>query len=106
MERTYTIEPCEREIMLPNAISPLSENLDNRVFRIPELYLGFIDDDNFSVYIYNRWGAQVFSSNSKHFQWDGSVNGKTNHEAIYNYVIRYRTKSGQMRKEMGSVLVL
>jgi gliding motility-associated-like protein len=106
LERTYTIEPCEREILLPNAISPFSDNPDNRVFCIPEFYFGFMDDDNFSVYIYNRWGAVVFSSNSKYFQWDGTVNSKIYHEAIYNYVIYFRTKSGQQRKLTGSISVL
>ena len=106
VERTYTIEPCEREILLPNAISPLSQYPENRIFCIPESDLGFIDDKYFSVDIYNRWGTLVFSSNSKHFQWGGCVKGDVFHGEIFNYIIRYRVKSGGMRKKEGSLLVL
>jgi gliding motility-associated-like protein len=104
-EATFIIEPCEHEILLPNAISP-NGAVENRFFRIQELHLEWIDDYDFSVYIYNRWGSLVFSSNSKYFQWDGSVNGKIYHEAMYNYVIFFRNKYAQPRKLTGSVLVL
>ena len=106
LERNYTIEPCELDILLPNAISPLSNNPDNQAFSIPEYYLNSIDDNNFSIYIYNRWGALVFSSTSKDFKWDGTVNNRIFHEQFYNYIIRYRNTSGQARKVSGSVLVL
>ena len=105
-EASYSIEPCERPILLPNAISINSTVEENHVFRIHESHLEFIDDNNFSIYIYNRWGELVFSSTSKYFQWDGKIKGKTYYEATYNYVIHYRTKSGQSRKLTGSVLVL
>ena len=105
-EASYSIEPCEKPILLPNAISTNSTVEENHVFRIHESHLEFIDDNNFSIYIYNRWGELVFSSTSKYFQWDGKIKGKTYYEATYNYVIHYRTKSGQSRKLTGSVLVL
>ena len=104
-EASFTIQPCEHEILLPNAISP-NGAVENHFFRIPDSHLKLISDYDFSVYIYNRLGTLVFSSTSKYFQWDGTVNGNIHHEAIYNYVIYYRNKSELPRKLTGSVLVL
>ena len=104
-EAAFSIQPCEYEILLPNAISP-NGAVENHYFHIHESQLELIDDYDFSVYIYNRWGTLVFSSNSKYFQWDGTVNGKIYHEAMYNYVILFRNKHELPRKLTGSLLVL
>ena len=104
-EASFTIEPCEWEILLPNAINPDGDGL-NDFFSIPEAYYDQINDFHFSIYIYNRWGTQVFSSTSKYFQWNGEVNGTVYHDNVYNYIIEYRTKSGSPRKLKGSITVL
>ena len=104
-EATFTIEPCEQEILLPNAINP-DGNGQNDFFSIPEANLDQINDFHFSVYIYNRWGTLVFSSTSKYFQWNGEVNGKVYHDNVYNYVIEYHNRSGAPRKKVGSIIVL
>lgn len=44
---------------------------------------------NFQVYIYNRWGAEVFSSNDPNFCWDGTVNGTPSAQDVYTCVIMY-----------------
>ena len=105
-EASFTVEPCEYDILLPNAISANSTVEENHFFRIQESQLEFIDDNHFSIYIYNRWGELAFSSTSKYFQWDGKINDQTFYDEIYNYVIYFRTKSGKSRKLTGSVLVL
>ena len=74
MEATFTIAPCELNILLPNAIKPDGDGL-NDFFSISEAYYDQINDFGFSIYIYNRWGVLVFSSTSKYFQWNGEVNG-------------------------------
>ena len=104
-EATFTIEPCEQEILLPNAINP-DGNGQNDFFSIHEANLDQINDFHFSVYIYNRWGTLVFSSTSKYFQWNGEVNGKIYHDNVYNYIIEYHTRSGSPRKITGSLIVL
>ena len=101
----FTIEPCELEILLPNAIHPDGNGL-NEFFSIAEAYYDQINDFGFSIYIYNRWGVLVFSSTSKYFQWNGEVNGTIYHDNVYNYIIEYRTKSGSPRNLKGSITVL
>ena len=104
-EASFTIEPCELEILLPNAIHPDGDGL-NDFFSIPEAYFDQINDFHFSVYIYNRWGTLVFTSTSKYFQWNGEVNGTVYHDNVYNYVIEYHNHSGAPRKITGSFIVL
>ncbi|MDD6185115.1 MAG: gliding motility-associated C-terminal domain-containing protein [Bacteroidales bacterium] len=101
----FTIEPCELEILLPNAIHPDGNGM-NEFFSIAEAYYDQINDFGFSIYIYNRWGVLVFSSTSKFFQWNGEVNGTIYHDNVYNYIIEYRTKSGSPRNLKGSITVL
>ena len=103
IEATYTIEPCEYDILLPNAFTPNGDGV-NDLFSIPETHLEKINDFGFSIYIYNRAGVLVFSSTDKHFLWDGEVNGQVFHDNIYNYFIQYRTTGGSPRRLSGSVI--
>ena len=105
MEASFTISSCEQAILLPNAISPDGDGI-NDYFSIPEANLDHINDAMFNIYIYNRWGTLVFSSESKYFQWNGEVNGTVYHGNVYNYVIQYRNKAGSPRKLSGSLIVL
>ena len=102
---SYTIQPCEREILLPNAFTPDGDGL-NDDFGIPDAYFDQIGDYEFYVYVYNRWGTLVYTATDKHFRWNGEVNGKVYHDNVYNYVIEYRTPNGIPRKKVGSVTVL
>ncbi|MCR4859004.1 MAG: gliding motility-associated C-terminal domain-containing protein [Bacteroidales bacterium] len=105
IEATYTIAPCEYDILLPNAFTP-NGDANNEFFSIPETHLEKINDFGFSIYIYNRYGVVVFHSTDKHFLWDGKVNGQVFHNNIYNYVIQYRTTSGVPKRLSGSVITL
>ena len=105
VEASYTIQPCEREILLPNAFTPDGDGI-NDDFGIPEALLDQIGDYGFSIYIYNRWGMLVFSATDKRFRWNGEVNGKIYHDNVYNYVLEYNTPIGSPRKKNGSVIVL
>ncbi len=86
VEASYTIVPCEYELLLPNAITPDGDGLNDE-FSIPEAYFDHIGDAVFNVWIYNRWGTLVYSANSKYFRWNGEVDGKIYHHNVYNYVI-------------------
>ena len=68
----------------PNAFTP--ERPDNNTFRIYTANA----QENFSVYIYDRQGRQVFASKDLHFAWDGTFEGRKLPQGAYTYVIRYR----------------
>ncbi len=44
----------------------------------------------FSMYVYDRRGAQVFSSTDQNFMWDGTCNGEKCQQGAYAYICRYR----------------
>ena len=102
---SYTIHPCEHQILLPNAFTPDGDGINDE-FSIPEAYYDHIGDAVFDIRIYNRWGEVVYHATSKYFRWNGEVNGQIYHNNVYNYVIEYNTPAGVPRKINGSITVL
>jgi gliding motility-associated-like protein len=91
-------------LYLPNAITPgRSEGL-NDVFSLTESQKAWITD--FELYIYNRWGELVYTSQDKNFKWDGSVNGKIYMNNVYNYIIRLTDRNMRRRFYNGSITVV
>ena len=69
----------------PNVFTP--ERPDNSHFQI----FTANEQENFSVFIYDRMGRQVFASNDLHFKWDGNTeDGLKCPQGTYVYVITYR----------------
>ena len=99
----YTVEACDFQLWLPNAITPSKNDGLNDVFCLPPRTQNMISD--FEISIFNRWGELVFYSTDKSFQWDGSVEEKVLVGAVYNYLIRC-TVNGKPHRVMGSVTVL
>jgi hypothetical protein len=103
------IETCEARITVPNAFRPQSANETNTAFNI---YSRFIDEDNFQVIIFNRWGEIVFESDDPQFRWNGGKLNNLNEpvpQGTYAYVIRYissfQPQLGE-QVERGGVVVL
>lgn len=44
----------------------------------------------FSIFVYDRRGAQVFASTDQNFEWDGTCNGVKCQQGSYAYICRYR----------------
>ena len=100
----YTVEGCDFQLWLPNAITPSKSDGLNDVFSLPQRVQSMIAD--FEISIFNRWGEQVFYSTDKNFQWDGSFKGKTFVNTVYTYIIRYTLAGGKPYRVTGSVTVL
>jgi len=66
----------------PTAIT-LDKNNINDVFRV--LGTG-IDEENFNLYIYDRWGEQIFHSENIMIGWDGKVKNGDKIAPIGSYV--------------------
>ncbi|MCX6257833.1 MAG: PKD domain-containing protein [Bacteroidia bacterium] len=49
--------------------------------------------DQFEVYIYNRWGDEVFSKNGVYVQWDGKYKGNLLPEGTYYYLVKQAGKT-------------
>ena len=56
---------------------------------------------DYKIYIYNRWGEEVFSSDDIDICWDGGEGVA----GAYSYLINIIDKSGQFREKSGFVLI-
>ena len=100
----YTIETCELNIYLPNAITPgLGDGL-NDYFCLHEKYLPMIED--FEIRIYTRWGELIYYSDDKNFKWNGEYKGRINRQIIYTYLINFTDNRGIPHQLTGSITVL
>jgi gliding motility-associated-like protein len=59
----------------------------------------------YHIDIYNRWGANIFSSDNINTGWDGTFNNNIQAPGTYFYVINY-TISGQFYREQRGSLYL
>lgn len=70
-------------IFIPNAFSPNGDGRNDRW-----IIAGLESLPNCEVYIYNRYGEQVFSSLGYTQPWDGRYRGKDQPAGAYVYIIR------------------
>jgi gliding motility-associated-like protein len=95
-DETLLIEDCTPRITGPNAFRPTSNvqangEFANRNFR---LFTFFIDDQDFEVFIFSRWGEMVYHTTERDFRWNGGYNnsgGQPLPTGTYTYVVRYRS---------------
>ncbi len=64
--------------------------------------------DEITLYIFNRWGNQLYEGTGKAAFWDGKYMGKICSDGVYYYLIEYENKGAikGMRKLHGSVTLL
>lgn len=109
----YTVSACDFLIVLPNAITPSKGDGLNDCLFLPGYVHRFLSE--FSIEIYNRWGALVYYSNDMNFQWCGE-NGnrpedieKNRHVIngnVYVWILRVRDLDGKPFVYKGTVTVL
>jgi len=84
-----------------NVLKVNSQIEENRYFKVEAL----CSFNQYSMKIYDRWGAQVFLSNDQSESWDGSYNGKTSAQGVYVYVMDYDLR-GINHQFVGSVMLM
>ena len=100
-----TVEtPCStnKELEVPNAFSPNGDGY-NDFFCIPG-WEGCIDQ--FSIYIYDRWGEKVFESEDPSFCWDGTFRGQTMNPGVLVYYIKAAIFNGDKVVKKGNISLI
>jgi gliding motility-associated-like protein len=97
--KPITILP-EFYIYIPNAITPNGDGI-NDVFAAST-----INVVDFEIYIFNRWGQQMFHSTDKRFQWDATYQGEVVEDGVYVYKVHYTSINGDDEKVVGHVVSL
>jgi gliding motility-associated-like protein len=87
---------------IPNAFTP-NNNRRNETFRP---YGEGVDWDTFEMFIFNRWGQEIFYTADIDMPWDGSVNGERVQLGVYTYLIRISDMKGEEYSYRGGVTVL
>lgn len=87
----------ETTIYVPNAFTPNDDGL-NDVFFVKGLNI-----KEFQLFIFNRWGEEVFSSNEIDTGWNGTVNGKLVQQDTYVYKIKAKDYSSKKINLSGQI---
>lgn len=81
--KTVVILP-EVIIYAPNTFTPDGDEF-NQTWRI---YIEGIDEFDFDLQIFNRWGEVIWESHDVNAAWDGTYNGEPVPQGAYTWIIR------------------
>jgi len=87
-------------VFIPNAFAP---NGVNKIF-IP--VTSYMEKTDYDFRIFDRWGEQVFQTSDPYKGWDGSIGSKRADEAVYVYLLQFKTAYGEYVERKGSVTLL
>lgn len=89
---------------VPNAFTPNGDESNNA---FEPVFTSGIDQQNFNLTIYNRWGEVIFESNDPKIGWDGTYKGVLVQEGIYTWNLRFKSPNNDKKQVYsGSVSVL
>lgn len=89
-------EDCIEDIIIPNSFTPNNDAI-NDIFRVSGS-----ETSKFKIYIFDRWGELIYSSEDRGSGWDGSSKGRPVQEGFYNYIVNYSIQ-GDGRSKKGSI---
>ena len=93
------IEP-EFTFYIPNTVSPNGDGINDEFFGKGE------GIKSYQMWIYDRWGNNVFYGDDIIAHWDGTFYNHTVQEDVYVYVIHLNDFRGEEHKYIGSVTVV
>lgn len=97
-----TVRP-DYTLYIPNAFTPNKPDGHNDKFHISGINL---PDKDFSIRIYNRFGALVYASSNPAFEWDGKMNGNLLPQGTYVYRLYYRDTDGNDHAILGNITLI
>jgi len=95
-----TIEIAEKENFVPNAFTPNGDQINDTFHLIED---GLTD---IQVFIYNRWGNQLFEWQGFNAEWNGSIDGKALPAGIYFYLVDAKSACSQKEYHLKGTLSL
>jgi hypothetical protein len=85
----------DANLYIPNSFVASSFGV-NKIF----LPIGaFIDNSDYDLSIYNRWGQKIYETTDSNKGWDGAGH----EEGVYAYTVQYKTSIGEYRQRSGTV---
>lgn len=97
----YTITVTESLLEIPNLITPDSPSGNNRVFKVKYKSLR-----KFEMWVFNRWGNQLFHTTKPEEGWDGTHGGKLVPTGAYYYLVKAEGTDNIKYERKGDINVL
>jgi gliding motility-associated-like protein len=91
----------EMLIFVPNSFTPGGTDEFNNVFKWTVLG---IDESQFNLSIYNRWGEIIWETNDPHSTWDGTYNNKACPTGAYAWILTATNKLDAGKKTFTGTL--
>lgn len=91
------------KIKVPNIFSPDNNGLNDTFFIN---YNELCELKEFHVFIFDRWGNNIFYSNDIKFKWNGRKNDKELVSGVYTYIIRYLPLYGSEKIKAGDITLI
>jgi len=98
---TFSFKIVESFLDVPNAFSPGTTPGINDEFRVA--YKSIVD---YKIWIFNRWGVEMYHSTNPGEGWDGKKSGKYVAPGVYFYVIEAKGSDGVKHNKKGSINIL
>nr|WP_294862444.1 gliding motility-associated C-terminal domain-containing protein [uncultured Fluviicola sp.] len=86
-------------IFSPNNSGPEANNTFGLLGTLPCL-------ETYQLLIFNRWGEQVFETQSTDLQWDGTFKGKPQNSGVYFYRLDMKLVNGEETKKSGNLTLV
>jgi hypothetical protein len=51
------------------------------------MYIGY-----FEMWVYDRWGVEIFYTNDHEYGWDGKIDKKDGNNGVYYYIVKYTSR--------------
>lgn len=109
IDTTFTLDitvctpPPDCEVMIPNIFSPNNDGVNDR-FRI--FYNEECLPNDYELFLYNRWGSQVYRSSDPTASWDGRFKGQPHPQEVLVYWCRFRLPDGSVQERKGDVTLI
>lgn len=97
----YTFQVTESLLDIPNLITPDSPSGANQIFKVKYKSL-----KSFELWVFNRWGNELFHTKDPSAGWDGTSNGKIVPTGAYYYVVKAIGTDGIKYNKKGDINVL
>ncbi|PCI96693.1 MAG: hypothetical protein COB15_09310, partial [Flavobacteriales bacterium] len=89
-------------IFVPNSFTPDGDGLNDNFF--PS---GFgIGNEEFSFFIFDRWGELIYETHTKFAPWDGKFKGKSVPNDVYVWKLKFKDINGKEHSKVGNVNVV
>jgi gliding motility-associated-like protein len=96
------INDCVSPLWFPNVFTPNGDGTNDTFHPVGK---GVV---RFNMLIFDRWGKQVFGSDSMDPGWDGRIKGEMCSDGVYTFIATYETDlaSGEIYHANGTVTIL